>query len=88
MRIAQPLIRYRPFRSQHAEGFVNIRFISSMTNDDENRFASALLNAMDELLRRLPIVYHVRIDTTAGGVLQRSRAITLPPGESVERETV
>ena len=65
---------------------MNIRFISSMTNDDETRFASALLNAMDELLRHLPIVYHVRIDTTAGSMLQRSRAVTVAPGESVERE--
>jgi hypothetical protein len=71
-----------------AEDFVNIRFISSMTNDDETRFASALLNAMDELLRNLPIVYHVRIDTTAGSMLQRSRAVTVPPGEHVEREVV
>ena len=53
---------------------MNIRFISSMTNDDENRFATAVLNAMDDLLGRLPVVYHVRIDTTGGIVLQRSRA--------------
>jgi len=65
---------------------VNIRFISSMTNDDENRFAGVLLNAMDELLRQLPIVYHVRIDTSAGGVLQRSRAVTVAPSDRVERE--
>jgi len=71
-----------------AEDFVNIRFISSMTNDDENRFASAVLNAMDELLRHLPIVYYVRIDTTAGGVLQRSRAVTVAPSESIQREVV
>jgi len=71
-----------------AEDFVNIRFISSMTNDDENRFASAVLNAMDELLRHLPIVYYVRIDTTAGGVLQRSRAATVAPSESIQREVV
>ena len=67
---------------------MNIRFISSMTNDDENRFAGVLLNAMDELLRKLPIVYHVRIDTTGGGVLQRSRAVAVTPAESVEREVV
>ena len=67
---------------------MNIRFISSMTNDDENRFASAVLNAMDELLRHLPIVYYVRIDTTAGRMLQRSRAAAVAPGESIEREIV
>ena len=53
---------------------MNIRFVSSMTNDDENRFATALLNAIDDLLVRLPVVYHVRIDTAGGTVLQRSRA--------------
>ena len=67
---------------------MDIRFISSMTNDDENRFASVLMNAMDELLRHLPIVYHVRIDTTAGGVLQRSRAVAVEPGEVAEREVM
>jgi len=71
-----------------AEDILDIRFISSMTNDDENRFASVLMNAMDELLRHLPIVYHVRINTTAGGVLQRSRAVAVAPGEGVEREVV
>ena len=67
---------------------MNIRFVSSMTNDDEHRFATALMNAMDELLRHRPIVYYVRIDTTAGGVLQRSRAVAAVPSDNVEREVV
>ena len=44
------------------------------------------VDQIDELLRHLPIVYHVRIDTTGGRVLQRSRAAAVAPGESVERE--
>ena len=65
---------------------MNIRFISSMTNDDEHRFASAVMNAVDELLRHRPIVYYVRIDTTGGSVLQRSRAVAAVPAERVERD--
>lgn len=63
---------------------MNIRFVSSMTDDDENRFAALLLKAMDELLSRLPIVYHVRIDTTTGSVLQRSRAVAALPAENID----
>jgi hypothetical protein len=55
---------------------VDIRLISSLTDDDEDRFASVLLNAMDDLLSQLAVAYHLRINTTAGTVLQRTRAVT------------
>jgi len=55
---------------------VDIRLISSLTDDDEDRFASVLLNAMDELLGQFAVAYHLRINTTAGTVLQRTRALT------------
>jgi hypothetical protein len=78
------IIHQRGVRLQHQEALVNIRFVSSMTDDDENRFAALLLKAMDELLSRLPIVYHVRIDTTTGSVLQRSRAVAALPAENID----
>jgi len=53
---------------------VDIRLISSLTDDDEDRFASVLMKAMDDLLCQLSVDYHLRIDTTGGTVLQRSRS--------------
>jgi hypothetical protein len=53
---------------------VDIRLVSSLTDDDEDRFASVLLSTMDDLLSQMAVAYHVRIDTTAGTVLQRTRA--------------
>jgi hypothetical protein len=53
---------------------VDIRLVSSLTDDDEDRFASVVLNAMDDLLSQLAVAYHLRIDTTGGTVLQRTRA--------------
>jgi hypothetical protein len=54
---------------------VDIRLISSLTDDDEDRFASALLQCMTDLLSKMPIAYNVRIETTAGNVLHRSRSL-------------
>lgn len=34
------------------------------------------MKAMDDLLCQLSVAYHLRIDTTGGTVLQRSRAST------------
>jgi hypothetical protein len=66
---------------------VDIRLVSSLTVDDEDRFASVLLNAMDDLLSQLSVAYHLRINTTGGTVLQRSRAVTeaheIEPGREV-----
>ena len=53
---------------------MDIRLVSSLTDDDEDRFASVLLNTMDDLLSQMAVAYHVRIDTTAGTVMQRTRA--------------
>jgi hypothetical protein len=51
---------------------VNIRFISTLTADDENQFAPGLLKAISALLDRLPIAYTVRIETTGAQVFQHS----------------
>jgi hypothetical protein len=55
---------------------VDIRLVSSFTDDDEDRFAGVLLNTMSDLLSQIPIVYSVRIETAGGKVLQHSRAET------------
>lgn len=51
---------------------MDIRFVSSLTIDDENRIAPALLAAITQLLDLIPLVYAIRIETTGGRVLQHS----------------
>jgi hypothetical protein len=58
---------------------MEIRFISSLTAEDENMFAPALLKAVGALLDQLPIAYTMRIETTGAQVFQHSHAITEQP---------
>lgn len=51
---------------------MDIRFISSLTPDDENAFAPALLKALGAVLDQLPIAYTVRIETTGAQVYQHT----------------
>jgi hypothetical protein len=52
---------------------VNIRFTSSLTSEDENLVAPAVLNALAGLLDLFPIAYTLRIETTDAQVYQHSR---------------
>lgn len=45
---------------------MDIRFVSSLTPDDENRLAPAVLDALGGILDQLPIAYTLQIGTTAG----------------------
>jgi hypothetical protein len=54
---------------------MEIRFISSLTPEDENSFAPALLKAVGTLLDQLPIAYTMRIETTGAQVFQHTHAI-------------
>ncbi len=49
---------------------MRIELTSTLTQDDENRLAPALLKALSGLLDMLPIAYMVRIETTDEHVLQ------------------
>jgi hypothetical protein len=51
---------------------MDIRFISTLTADDEDSFAPALLQAIGSLLDKLPIAYTVRIETTGARVFQHT----------------
>jgi hypothetical protein len=53
---------------------MEIRFVSSLTAEDENRFAPALLKAIAALLDPMPIAYTVRIETTGSQVYQHTHA--------------
>jgi hypothetical protein len=47
---------------------MNIRFISSLTAEDEDQFAPAVLKAVSALLDQLPIAYTMRIETAGSRV--------------------
>ena len=49
---------------------MNIRFTSSLTPEDENMLAPALLKALSSILDVLPIAYVIRIDTSDAQVYQ------------------
>lgn len=51
---------------------MDIRFVSSLTAEDENMIAPALLKAAGILLDQLPIAYTLRIETTGSQVLQHT----------------
>lgn len=51
---------------------MNIRFTSSLTAEDENLLAPAVLAALTSILDLLPIAYMIRIDTSDSQVYQHS----------------
>jgi hypothetical protein len=52
--------------------FMDIRLISSLTAEDENAFAPALLKAVGAILDQFPIAYTLRIETTGAQVFQHT----------------
>jgi hypothetical protein len=53
---------------------MNIRFISSLTPEDEDRIAPAVLKAVGAFLDELPIAYTLRIETSGNAVFQHAHA--------------
>jgi hypothetical protein len=49
---------------------MNIRFTSSLTPEDENSLAPALIHTLTSILDLLPIAYTIRIDTSDCKVYQ------------------
>jgi hypothetical protein len=54
---------------------MEIRFISSLTAEDEEVFAPAVLKAVSALLDQLPIAYTLRIETTGAQVFQHTHVV-------------
>ncbi len=52
---------------------MDIHFISSLTPDDEDRLAPAILEAIKPMLELMPIAYTIRIRTSSNTVLQHTR---------------
>lgn len=48
---------------------MRIEITSTLTQDDENRLAPAILKALSGLLDMLPIAYMIRVETTDETVL-------------------
>ena len=69
----------QPFSFEPLGGLVNIRIISSLTDDDEDRFAPVLLKALADLMTEMPITYSVRVETTRGRILHRSGSAAETP---------
>ena len=51
---------------------MEIRFISSLTAEDEDLFAPAVLKSVSALLDQLPIAYTLRIETSGAQVYQHT----------------
>ena len=69
---------------------MDIRFISSLTAEDENAFAPALLKAVSAVLEQFPIAYTIRIETTGAQVFQHTHPsfdATMSPGARTETKT-
>jgi hypothetical protein len=67
---------------------MDIRFVSSLTSEDEELFAPALLKAVAALLDQLPITYTVRIETTGAEVFQHAHAAADEPAKTDVLESV
>jgi hypothetical protein len=66
---------------------MDIRFVSSLTSEDERLIAPALLKAVAAILDQLPITYTVRIETTGADIFQHAHAAALvgpPKGDGYE----
>ena len=53
---------------------MNVRFVSSLTPEDEARLAPVLVKLCELVLDQLPIVYNLRVETSGDLVFQHSSA--------------
>ena len=51
---------------------MEIRFISSVTPEDENTYAPTVLKAVTAILDQLPIAYTLRLETAGAQVYQHT----------------
>lgn len=72
-------------------GIMEIRFISSLTPDDEARCAASLVSGLRQVLAPFPIAYDVRVQTSDGRIFHDDRLArepSQPPsGPFVERRS-
>jgi len=51
---------------------MDIRFVSTLTAEDEESLAPGLLQAIGSILDRLPIAYTIRIETTGARIFHHA----------------
>ena len=56
---------------------MHIEFTSTLTQEDENKLAPAVLKALSGILDMLPIAYMIRVETTDDHVLQHVSPTTM-----------
>ena len=54
---------------------MNIRLVSTLTADDEDRVAPLLLTTMKQVFQYLRIAYAVRIETAGGRLLEHASSV-------------
>ena len=62
---------------------VHIEFTSTLTTEDENRLAPAVLKALSGLLDMLPIAYMIRVETTDQNVFENVSTSLVPMDDSL-----
>jgi len=65
---------------------MDIRVVSSLTPEDEERVAPSVLAVLRRILDRLPIAYTIRVEATSQRVFQHTAAAdpVLPKGKARE----
>ena len=67
----QPKHSHRSGTAIATSGNVDITLTSTLTAEDENIIAPAILKAVTSILDHLPIAYRVRIDTITARISER-----------------
>ena len=62
---------------------MDLHFVSTLTPEDEDRYAPLVLAAVRALLEPMPIAYALRIVTANGLAVQHTKAEATPGGEAV-----
>ena len=61
---------------------MDLHFVSTLTPEDEDRYAPMVLAAVRALLEPMPIAYALRIVTANGLTVQHTKAEATPGGEA------
>ena len=66
---------------------MDIHFVSTLTPEDEDQYAQAVLNAVRALLDLTPIAYQLRIETANSRVFQHAKSEPRADTRSDELDT-
>jgi hypothetical protein len=66
---------------------MDLHFVSTLTPEDEDRYAPMVLAAVRALLEPMPIAYALRIVTANGLTVQHTKAEATPGGDAAPAVT-